>query len=31
MTFRPNSEMLQDDEILLLVRLFASPGFDKIG
>ncbi len=30
MTFRPNSEMLQDDEILLLVRLFASLGFDKI-
>ncbi|MHB1481858.1 MAG: GTP 3',8-cyclase MoaA [Bellilinea sp.] len=30
MTFRPNSEMLQDEEILLLVRLFASLGFDKI-
>lgn len=30
MTFRPNSEMLQDDEIMLLVRLFASLGFDKI-
>lgn len=30
MTFRPNSEMLQDDEVLLLVRLFASLGFDKI-
>jgi len=30
MTFRPNSEMLQDDEILRLVRLFASLGFDKI-
>ncbi len=30
MTFRPNSEMLQDDEILQLVRLFAGLGFDKI-
>jgi len=30
MTFRPNAEMLQDDEILLLVRLFADLGFDKI-
>ena len=30
MTFRPNSEMLQDDEILLLARLFADLGFDKI-
>ncbi|MHB1449805.1 MAG: GTP 3',8-cyclase MoaA [Bellilinea sp.] len=30
MTFRPNAEMLQDDEVLLLVRLFASLGFDKI-
>ena len=29
MTFRPNAEMLQDDEILLLVRLFADLGFDK--
>ena len=29
MTFRPNDEMLQDDELLLLVRLFASLGFDK--
>ena len=30
MTFRPNAEMLQDDEILLLVRLFADLGFDKL-
>ena len=30
MTFRPNAEMMQDDEILLLVRLFADLGFDKI-
>lgn len=30
MTFRPNAEMMQDDEVLLLVRLFANLGFDKI-
>lgn len=30
MTFRPTAEMMQDDEILLLTRLFASLGFDKI-
>jgi cyclic pyranopterin phosphate synthase len=30
MTFRPNAEMMQDDEILLLARLFADLGFDKI-
>lgn len=30
MTFRPNAEMIQDDELLLLVRLFASLGIDKI-
>ncbi|HVN53999.1 MAG TPA: GTP 3',8-cyclase MoaA [Anaerolineaceae bacterium] len=30
MTFRPNAEMMQDDEVLLLVRLFASLGFDKL-
>lgn len=30
MTFRPQDEMLQDDEILLLTRLFASLGFDKV-
>jgi GTP 3',8-cyclase len=29
MTFRPNAELLQDDEILKLVRLFTSLGFDK--
>lgn len=30
MTFRPNAELMQDDEVLLLVRLFAELGFDKI-
>jgi cyclic pyranopterin phosphate synthase len=30
MTFRPNAELMQDDEVLLLVRLFAQLGFDKI-
>jgi cyclic pyranopterin phosphate synthase len=30
MTFRPNAELMQDDEILLLARLFADLGFDKI-
>ena len=30
MTFRPNAELMQDDEILTLVRMFASLGFDKI-
>ena len=29
MTFRPNPELMQDDELLLLVRLFAGLGFDK--
>lgn len=29
MNFRPNAEMMQDDEVLLLARLFASMGFDK--
>ncbi len=29
MTFRPNAELMQDDEVLRLVRLFASLGFDK--
>jgi cyclic pyranopterin phosphate synthase len=29
MTFRPNAEMMQDDEILLLVELFTRLGFDK--
>jgi cyclic pyranopterin phosphate synthase len=30
MTFRPPAEMLQDDEVLRLTRLFAGLGFDKI-
>ncbi len=30
MTFRPNAEMMQDDEILFLTQLFADIGFDKI-
>jgi cyclic pyranopterin phosphate synthase len=30
MSFRPNAELMQDNEILLLVRLFASLGFDKV-
>mgnify|MGYP001274419353 FL=1 len=30
MTFRPNSAMLQDDELLRLVGVFARLGFDKI-
>jgi len=30
MTFRPLDEMMQDDEVLLLTRLFADLGFDKI-
>lgn len=29
-TFRPNKDLMQDDEILLLARLFAGLGFDKI-
>ena len=29
MTFRPSAELLQDDEILLLVKLFTQLGFDK--
>ncbi len=29
MTFRPNAAMMQDDELLLLARLFADLGFDK--
>jgi cyclic pyranopterin phosphate synthase len=29
MTFRPNAELMQDEELLQLVRLFASLGFDK--
>ncbi len=30
MTFRPNAELMQDDEIITLTHLFASLGFDKI-
>ncbi len=30
MVFRPTAELMQDDEILTLVRLFVSLGFDKI-
>jgi cyclic pyranopterin phosphate synthase len=30
MTFRPNAELMQDDEIMLFTRLFASLGFHKI-
>ncbi|MDD5370644.1 MAG: GTP 3',8-cyclase MoaA [Anaerolineaceae bacterium] len=30
MTFRPNAEMMQDDEVLTLVHLFARLGFDKM-
>ncbi|MCF6278278.1 MAG: GTP 3',8-cyclase MoaA [Anaerolineales bacterium] len=30
MTFRPNAELMQDDEIVKLTRLFATLGFDKI-
>jgi len=29
-TFRPNADLMQDDEIQLLTELFASLGFDKI-
>lgn len=30
MTFKPNAELMQDEEILTLTRLFAKLGFDKI-
>jgi cyclic pyranopterin phosphate synthase len=30
MTFQPNSELMQDEELVLLVHLFAGLGFDKI-
>jgi GTP 3',8-cyclase len=30
MTFQPNADLMQDDEVLLFVRLFASLGFEKI-
>jgi cyclic pyranopterin phosphate synthase len=29
MVFRPNAELMQDDEVILFVRLFASLGFHK--
>ena len=29
-TFRPNADLMQDDEILLFARLFAELGFNKI-
>jgi cyclic pyranopterin phosphate synthase len=29
-TFQPNSELMQDDEVLSLLQLFTSLGFDKI-
>lgn len=29
MVFRPNAELMQDDELLKLMRLFAELGFDK--
>jgi cyclic pyranopterin phosphate synthase len=30
MTFQPNADLMQDDEILLFARLFADLGFDKV-
>ncbi|MFZ5878858.1 MAG: GTP 3',8-cyclase MoaA [Chloroflexota bacterium] len=30
MTFRPNADLMQDDEIFMLTRLFASLGFNKV-
>lgn len=30
MTFRPNSDLMQDDEVLYFTRLFADLGFNKI-
>ena len=30
MTFRPNAELMQDDELLALVRMFAGLGCDKL-
>lgn len=29
MTFRPNADLMQDDEVIQLVRLFTNLGFDK--
>jgi cyclic pyranopterin phosphate synthase len=30
MVFRPNADLMQDDEVIFLARLFARLGFDKI-
>ncbi|GAB4497004.1 MAG: GTP 3',8-cyclase MoaA [Anaerolineales bacterium] len=30
MTFKPNADLMQDDELRMLVQLFATLGFDKI-
>ena len=30
MVFRPSADLMQDDEIITLVRLFVTLGFDKI-
>jgi cyclic pyranopterin phosphate synthase len=30
MTFQPNADLMQNDEILLFARLFSSLGFDKV-
>ena len=30
MIFRPSAELMQDQEVIMLARLFASLGFDKI-
>jgi cyclic pyranopterin phosphate synthase len=30
MTFRPNAELMQDEEVMLFTRMFASLGFHKI-
>ncbi len=30
MSFQPNPQLLQDDELLLLVKLFTNLGFDKV-
>src|SRR4051794_33425680 len=29
MVFRPNPELMQDDELMTLIRLFTELGFDK--
>jgi cyclic pyranopterin phosphate synthase len=30
MTFRPNADLMQDEELIVLVRMFAGLGFDKL-